>query len=348
MSENGTAVVTRAAAEQTPALSAFGNGDAGFDTAQRIAKALASSTIVPTAYQGNISNCLVAMEYAHRIGASVLAVMQNMDVIHGKPGLRSTFLIGTVNASGRFTPIRFRWQGEEGTNEWGCRAVAKDRETGEECLGTLITIQMAKDEEWYSRKGSKWKTMPEQMLMYRAATFWTRIYCPELSLGLHSSDELEDMPVAPEIRSRTISQALDAGDDIPLGEATVVSSSAPSKPVPAAAAAPSNGTTERRTSSRKQQSAPADDGVPPQLAAMRKTLYAALEERGKSPNDDEVQQWMAEITRTTGVIDQMSVTELKAVIQKLSPPKQQPTPAAEPTQAADAPAPAASTTSLWD
>lgn len=348
MSENGTAVVTRAAAEQTPALSAFGAGDAGFDTAQRIAKALASSTMVPSAYQNNVANCLVAMEYAHRIGASVLAVMQNMDVIHGKPGLRSTFLIGTVNASGRFTPIRFRWQGAPGADDWGCRAVAKDRETGEECVGTLITIAMAKAEEWYDRKGSKWKTMPEQMLMYRAATFWTRIYCPELSLGMHSSDELEDMPPSPEVRSRTLSQALDAGDEIPLGEATVVSSTPAAAPPPDTKPEPPSGNGPvggRRTSKPRNQHESSD--VPPQLAAMRKTLYAALAERGLDPEDDETRQWMHEITRRTGDVEQMNVSEIKDVVQRLSQ-AQASNGGAQPAQPPSEPAPSAQSSGFWD
>lgn len=174
-----------------PQAGAFSGGEA-FDTAQRVGKALASSSIVPKEYQGNVANVMVAMEYAHRIGASVLAVMQNLDVIHGRPALRATFLIATVNASGRFTPLRFRWQGEEGTDSWGCRAVACDRESGEECLGPLVTIELAKGEGWVQKSGSKWKTLPELMLMYRSAAFWTRVYAPEISLGMHTTDEMED------------------------------------------------------------------------------------------------------------------------------------------------------------
>src|SRR5690606_8102475 len=116
-----------------------GNREA-FNTAVRVAQSLAASTIVPDAYRDNVANCMVAMEYANRLGASVLAVMQNLDLIGGRPGLRATFVIGTVNASGRFTPIRYRWQGEEGKDSWGCRAVATDRESGEECVGPLVTI----------------------------------------------------------------------------------------------------------------------------------------------------------------------------------------------------------------
>lgn len=164
-----------------------------FESGQRMAKALASSTLVPKEYQGNIPNVLIAMEAASRIGASVFAVMQNLDIIHGRPSWRATFLIATVNACGRFSPLRFRFQGKEGTDGWGCRAVARDRESGEECLGTLITVGLARSEGWTSKNGSKWKTMPEQMLCYRAAAFWTRVYAPELSLGMQTAEEVADV-----------------------------------------------------------------------------------------------------------------------------------------------------------
>jgi hypothetical protein len=187
MSENnGTAL------EHVPQSAVF-SGSEAFQTAQRVAKALASSSIVPEAYRGNVANVMVAMEYAHRIGASVLSVMQNLDVIHGRPALRATFLIGTVNASGRFSPLRFRMQGTEGRDDWGCRAVAVDRDSGEECVGPLITVGLAKAEGWATKSGSKWKSLPELMLMYRAAAFWTRVYAPELSLGMHTTDEVEDV-----------------------------------------------------------------------------------------------------------------------------------------------------------
>lgn len=180
--------------DDSRSINAFSN-EANFATAQRMAKALAASTLVPAEYRNNIPNVVIAMELAARIGASPFAVMQNIDIIHGRPSWRATFLIATVNACGRFTPLRFRMQGQEGTKSWGCRAYATDTKTGEECVGALITIALAHSEGWFEKKGSKWKTMPEQMLMYRAAAFWVRIYAPELSLGMHTRDELDDMSV---------------------------------------------------------------------------------------------------------------------------------------------------------
>lgn len=187
---NGAQLIQQAQ-EAGGSIAAFAS-KSNFEAAQRMANLLAASTMVPQAYQGNLSNCVIAIELAARIGASVFAVMQNMDIIHGRPGFRSTFLIATVNSCGRFTALRFRMVGKEGTDEWGCRAWATAKDDGEECVGTLITIGMAKAEGWYGKNGSKWKTMPEQMLMYRAAAFWARVYAPETSLGMHTADEIVD------------------------------------------------------------------------------------------------------------------------------------------------------------
>lgn len=190
----GAALATTTNNPEDPsrAISAFAS-ERNFEAALRMARALAASTLVPTAYQGNIPNVMIAMEMAARIGASVFMVMQSLDIVHGRPAWRAQFLIATVNASGRFTPIRFRWEGTPGTDEWGCRAVAKDRESGEPCVGSLITIGIAKAEGWYARNGSKWKTIPEHMLMLRAAAFWTRVYAPEMSMGMHTSEEMSDV-----------------------------------------------------------------------------------------------------------------------------------------------------------
>lgn len=233
MSENGngTAIVTRADSVARQG-SALGGDRETFSIAVRTAEAMAASNMFPPQYHGNVANCLVALEYANRLGVSVLAVAQNLDLIHNRPALRSTFLIGTVNASKRFTPLRFRWYGTEGKDDWGCRAVATDKESGEECLGALITINMAKVEGWYAKNGSKYKTMPEQMLMYRAAAFWTRVFCPEITLGFATSEEAEDMPVPGE-RVQSIAAALDRPDappqDVP---AEVVSSEQPDQTEP--------------------------------------------------------------------------------------------------------------------
>lgn len=176
--------------------------ESAFSLAVRKARALSQSTLVPEAYRGEdaLPNVMIALEIAERIGASPLQVMQNLYIVQGKPGWSSSFLIATVNACGRFTPLRFEVVGDDPTADaYRVRAYAEDKATGEKCVGTWITWAMVKAEGWAAKSGSKWKTMPEQMFMYRAAAFWTRVYAPEVSLGIQTSDEVQDVygPVAP-------------------------------------------------------------------------------------------------------------------------------------------------------
>jgi hypothetical protein len=166
---------------------------AGFELAQRAAKLLASSTLVPKEYQGNLSNCVVALNMAARIGADPLMVMQNLYIVHGKPGWSSKFLIATFNQSGRFSALRYEWQGTEGKDDWACRAYAVERSTGETLRGSWVSIGIAKKEGWYSKQGSKWATMPQQMLMYRAASWFVNTHAPELAMGLQTVEEVRDV-----------------------------------------------------------------------------------------------------------------------------------------------------------
>ena len=173
-------------------LSVFSRG--GFELIQRMAKAFNSSTLVPKHYQGEggYGNCIIALNMASRIGADPLMVMQNLYVVHGTPAWSAQFLIATFNNCGRFSSIRYEWESKAGKEDWGCRASSVELATGEVIKGALVTIALAKSEGWHGKSGSKWKTMPEQMLMYRAASWMVRAYAPEIAMGLHSADEIED------------------------------------------------------------------------------------------------------------------------------------------------------------
>ena len=165
----------------------------GFELLQRTAKAFASSDLVPKQYQGNLANCMIAMDMAQRIGANPLMAMQNLYVVHGTPSWSSKFLIATINASGRFSSLRYEWKGQPGSDDFGCRAWAIEKETGERLDGIWITWKMVNAEGWSSKAGSKWKTMPDQMFVYRAAAFWQRAYAPELGMGLQTVEEAHDI-----------------------------------------------------------------------------------------------------------------------------------------------------------
>lgn len=168
-----------------------------FDHWQRIAKALCSSTLVPKAYQNNISNTMVALELSNRVGVSPIMVMQNLDIISGKPSWSSSFIIAVLNSCGRFKPLRFVFEGQEKTDSFGCYAETKDLE-GNVLRSPKITWAMVKGEGWLNRSNSKWKTMPELMFQYRAAAFFGRLYAPDILKGMHSIDEVNDINSIPD------------------------------------------------------------------------------------------------------------------------------------------------------
>lgn len=132
---------------------------------------------------------MIAISMASRMNSDPLTVMQNLHIIQGKPSFSAQFLVASWNACGRFAPIRYQWTEKRD----GCRAISKDLETGEVLIGTQITMAMAKAEGWYCKPGSKWQTMPEQMLMYRAGTFLVRAYAAEIALGIQTTEEAEDI-----------------------------------------------------------------------------------------------------------------------------------------------------------
>ena len=80
-------------------LGIFGTSD-NFIMAMQMAKALASSTIVPATFQKNDANCLIAIEQAQRLRVSPLMVMQNLYVIQGRPSWSSKFLIAAEPTRG--------------------------------------------------------------------------------------------------------------------------------------------------------------------------------------------------------------------------------------------------------
>ena len=166
---------------------------AGFDLMQRASRLLAASTLVPQQYQGNLPNCVIALNMANRMGADPLLVMQNLYLVHSRPGWSAKFLIASFNQCRRFSAIRYEWVGERDKDSWGCRAWATEKSTGEKIVGPLVTISLAKKEGWYEKSGSKWKTIPELMLQYRAAAWMVNTYAPEISMGLNTAEEIHDV-----------------------------------------------------------------------------------------------------------------------------------------------------------
>ncbi|SFW16636.1 hypothetical protein [Chitinophaga sancti] len=199
-----------------------------FATMQRLCQMFSASDLVPDKYRTSeknpaakaIANCMIAVETAQRINASPLMVMQNLDVIQGKPSWSSKFLISTINTCGKYEQLKYRFQnlGKVGKLEltetkWEggqkkifkvvfdgsdidnieCVAYTTLKGSDEVIESSEVTIKMAIIEGWYTKAGSKWPIMTKKMLRYRAASFWTNEHAPELSLGMRTVEENQDI-----------------------------------------------------------------------------------------------------------------------------------------------------------
>mgnify|MGYP006988857221 CR=1 FL=1 len=159
-----------------------------FSGALTLAKSFARSPLVPKEFQGNEGSCLIAIDMAARCKMSPLMVMQNIYIVYNKPSWSSKFIIALINQSKRYsTSLQFAFN-DNGTS---CYAWAKTYDN-EVVKGPVITLEMAKKEGWYSKNGSKWQTMPELMLRYRAASFFGNTNCSDLLMGIPSTDEVID------------------------------------------------------------------------------------------------------------------------------------------------------------
>ena len=201
-----------------------------FDTMQRVCKMFANSELVPDMYKVSeknpeskaVANCMIAISMTMRIGADPLMIMQNMVIIYGRPSWSSKFLVATVNTCGRFNPLQYKftdkgalgmvdytdyvWNNQtrskqavikqfDGKKIMDIECVAYTTAKGSDKVleSSPVSVRMAIQEGWYTKNGSKWQTMTKQMLMYRAASFWTNAYAPELSMGMKTEDEVRDI-----------------------------------------------------------------------------------------------------------------------------------------------------------
>lgn len=168
-----------------------------FNELFKIGSVMSKTQLVPDNYRNKPEDCTIAIDIANRNGMSPLSVMQNLYVVKGKPTWSGQACIAMLRASKEYEHVKPVMVGERNTDGWGCYFKAIDKSDGEVAKGTLVTIQMAKDEGWYSKPGSKWPTMPEQMLQYRAAAFFARIYMPNALMGFSVEGETEDISPVP-------------------------------------------------------------------------------------------------------------------------------------------------------
>lgn len=224
-----------------PSPSIFGNIQR-FEEAQRIAKLLSESDLVPAHFQKKIANCMIALQLAERMRVDPFMLMQNMYVVHGRPGIEGKLAIALIEGTGRYSPLKFKFSGQGKTEKNvpradSCLAYATELKTGEVIEGPPVTWETAVLEGWTKNKGdmlSKWQTMPDLMFRYRSAMFFARANCPGALLGLKTADELEDIVELEEVSPGVYSapeavDTLKGVDPDPVVNGTKLSAMTPEK-----------------------------------------------------------------------------------------------------------------------
>ena len=165
-----------------------------------------------------VSNCVIVLNMSARMNADPLMIAQNLYIVEGRPSWSSQWIIAAINSCGRFSPLRFDikdlgkktveytsyiWENKQRSakteaieiTDKVCVAWATEKETGNRIESPPVSIEMAFKEGWYTKNGSKWQTMEDVMLRYRTASFFGKLYAPELLMGLQSVEETQDMVI---------------------------------------------------------------------------------------------------------------------------------------------------------
>ena len=157
-----------------------------------MAQTLSKSEIIPQSYKGKPADCLIAIDIANRLGLSPAIVMQNSQCVRGNFTWKGSACKAMIDGCGRYQKTRYDYVGERGKDRYGCYLEAIDND-GDIIKGVPVTIEMAKKEGWYNKDGSKWLSLPDLMLKYRAAAFFMRTECASIAMGFLTTEEVEDI-----------------------------------------------------------------------------------------------------------------------------------------------------------
>ena len=170
--------------------------DAGrFAQVWRVASMFSQSQMVPDHFKSKPADAFIVIQMAMRLQLDPFMLLQKTYVIGGKPAFEAQIAIALINSSGLFaSSIRYDLTGEG--DDRGCVAWVKGKD-GVRLEGPRVSMATAKAEGWVNRNGSKWKTIPDLMMQYRAAAWFGRLHCPERLMGMLTLDEAQDITDPP-------------------------------------------------------------------------------------------------------------------------------------------------------
>lgn len=150
---------------------------------------LASSTMIPKAFQGKAQDVLVCVQWGLEIGLAPLQALQNIAVINGKPSIYGDAAMALVQASIVCDDVEEFFEGEGTPNPV---AVCIARRKGRKPVTYRFGIDDAKRAGLWGKQGP-WAMYPKRMMQMRARGFALRDAFPDVLRGLITIEEANDV-----------------------------------------------------------------------------------------------------------------------------------------------------------
>ena len=206
--------------------------DSLFNKCHRLAQMMASGACtVPKHLQGNTGDCFAIVGQSLRWGMDPYAVAQKTHLVNGTLGYEAQLVIAVINNRAPITDrIKFDYFGD-----WSKVKGKDDKSTdiGVICRATFIgddeptELSLTMAQVGHVRNSPLWAADPRQQLAYFAAKRFSRLYCPDVILGVYTPDELaarEEAPrnVTPKAQNAGASALLNRVKKQPTAEAPVI------------------------------------------------------------------------------------------------------------------------------
>jgi len=158
--------------------------------AVQFSEMLASSTMVPKAYQGKPQDVLVCVQWGYEMGLAPMQALQNIAVINGKPSVYGDAAMALVQASHVCEDVEEFFE-NEGTPNPVAVCVAKRK--GRKPVVAKFSVEDAKRAGLWGKQGP-WQAYPKRMMQMRARGFALRDAFPDVLKGLITAEEAQDYP----------------------------------------------------------------------------------------------------------------------------------------------------------
>jgi hypothetical protein len=151
---------------------------------------LASSSIVPKAYQGKPQDILVCVQWGYEMGLAPMQALQNIAVINGKPSVYGDAAMALVQASPVCEDVEEFFENEGSPNPI---AVCIAKRKGRKPVTVKFSVEDAKRAGLWGKQGP-WSAYPKRMMQMRARGFALRDAFPDVLKGMITAEEAQDYP----------------------------------------------------------------------------------------------------------------------------------------------------------